>query len=191
MTSRAGRGATDRGVLLGRRDAVEQPDVSGDDLRRVQERARLAARARRRDPPFLHDKVVGLISAAGGTQGLQAINTMEFATRALRAWTSLTSFRSPRRRGSSTRTGRSRTRPSRRSPTPGPRTRSCGGAVRRGHSGPSRRTSATRLLNASLRPRRRALARRRGPPGQAHAGNTFNDGGPRPRHSSPHPSVVN
>jgi FMN reductase len=41
---------------------------------------------RDRDPPFLHDKVVGLISAAGGTQGLQAINTMEFATRALRAW---------------------------------------------------------------------------------------------------------
>src|SRR5579862_4177973 len=39
-----------------------------------------------REPPFLHDKVVGLISAAGGTQGLQAINTMEFSTRALRAW---------------------------------------------------------------------------------------------------------
>jgi FMN reductase len=39
-----------------------------------------------RDPPFLHDKVVGLISAAGGTQGLQAINTMEFSTRALRGW---------------------------------------------------------------------------------------------------------
>jgi FMN reductase len=39
-----------------------------------------------REPPYLHDKVVGLISAAGGTQGLQAINTMEFATRALRAW---------------------------------------------------------------------------------------------------------
>jgi FMN reductase len=39
-----------------------------------------------REPPFLHDKVVGLISAAGGTQGLHAINTMEFATRALRAW---------------------------------------------------------------------------------------------------------
>src|SRR5262245_36283556 len=32
-----------------------------------------------RDPPYLHDKVIGLISAAGGTQGLQAINTMEFA----------------------------------------------------------------------------------------------------------------
>jgi FMN reductase len=40
----------------------------------------------RREPPFLHDTVVGLISAAGGTQGLQVVNTMEFATRALRAW---------------------------------------------------------------------------------------------------------
>jgi FMN reductase len=40
----------------------------------------------RRDPPYLHDKVVGLISAAGGTHGLQAVNTMEFASRALRAW---------------------------------------------------------------------------------------------------------
>jgi FMN reductase len=30
--------------------------------------------------------VIGLISAAGGTQGLQAINTMEFAIQALRAW---------------------------------------------------------------------------------------------------------
>src|ERR687888_452885 len=39
-----------------------------------------------RDPPYLHDKVIGLISAAGGTQGLQAINTMEFSVRALRAW---------------------------------------------------------------------------------------------------------
>jgi FMN reductase len=39
-----------------------------------------------REPPYLHDKVIGLISAAGGTQGLQAINTMEFAIRALRAW---------------------------------------------------------------------------------------------------------
>jgi FMN reductase len=40
----------------------------------------------RRDPPYLHDKVIGLISAAGGTQGLQATNTMEFAVRALRGW---------------------------------------------------------------------------------------------------------
>jgi FMN reductase len=39
-----------------------------------------------REPPFLYDKVIGLISAAGGTQGLQAINTMEFSVRALRAW---------------------------------------------------------------------------------------------------------
>ena len=39
-----------------------------------------------RDPPYLHDKVIGLISSAGGTQGLQAINTMEFSVRALRGW---------------------------------------------------------------------------------------------------------
>jgi FMN reductase len=39
-----------------------------------------------RDPPLLADKVVGLISTAGGVQGLQAVNTMEFAVRALRAW---------------------------------------------------------------------------------------------------------
>jgi FMN reductase len=39
-----------------------------------------------RDPPYLHDQVIGLVSAAGGTQGLQAINTMEFSVRALRAW---------------------------------------------------------------------------------------------------------
>jgi FMN reductase len=35
---------------------------------------------------FLTDKVIGLISVAGGSQGLQAINTMEFCVRALRAW---------------------------------------------------------------------------------------------------------
>ena len=40
----------------------------------------------RRDPPYLHDKVIELISAAGGTQGLQAINTMEFSVRSLRGW---------------------------------------------------------------------------------------------------------
>ena len=39
-----------------------------------------------RDPPFLHDKVIGLVSASGGTHGLQAINTMEFSVRALRGW---------------------------------------------------------------------------------------------------------
>ena len=40
----------------------------------------------RREPPYLTDKVVGLIAAAGGTQGLQAINAMEFIVRALRGW---------------------------------------------------------------------------------------------------------
>ena len=39
-----------------------------------------------RDPAYLTDKVIGLISAAGGSQGLQAINTMEFCVRALRGW---------------------------------------------------------------------------------------------------------
>ena len=39
-----------------------------------------------RKPAFLTDKVVGLISTAGGTQGLQAVNTMEFVVRALRGW---------------------------------------------------------------------------------------------------------
>ena len=39
-----------------------------------------------RDPPYLTNKVVGLISTAGGIQGLQAVNTMEFCVRALRGW---------------------------------------------------------------------------------------------------------
>jgi FMN reductase len=39
-----------------------------------------------RDPPYLHDTVIGLLSAAGGVHGLQAINTMEFSVRALRGW---------------------------------------------------------------------------------------------------------
>jgi hypothetical protein len=34
--------------------------------------------------PYLTDKVVGLISSAGGVQGLQAVNTMEFVVRSLR-----------------------------------------------------------------------------------------------------------
>ncbi|MCZ6788968.1 MAG: NAD(P)H-dependent oxidoreductase [Chloroflexi bacterium] len=37
-------------------------------------------------PPYLTNKVVGLISTAGGVQGLQAINTMEFVVRSLRGW---------------------------------------------------------------------------------------------------------
>jgi FMN reductase len=39
-----------------------------------------------RQPSYLTDKVIGLISTAGGTQGLQAVNTMEFIVRALRGW---------------------------------------------------------------------------------------------------------
>lgn len=38
------------------------------------------------DPPYLTDKVIGLVSTAGGVQGLQAVNTMEFVARALRAY---------------------------------------------------------------------------------------------------------
>ncbi|HEX8708553.1 MAG TPA: NADPH-dependent FMN reductase [Pyrinomonadaceae bacterium] len=39
-----------------------------------------------RTPAYLTDKVIGLISTAGGTQGLQAVNTMEFIVRSLRGW---------------------------------------------------------------------------------------------------------
>jgi FMN reductase len=39
-----------------------------------------------RSPPYLTDKVIGLISTAGGVQGLQAVITMEFVVRALRGW---------------------------------------------------------------------------------------------------------
>jgi FMN reductase len=39
-----------------------------------------------RDPPYLTDQVIGLVTTAGGTQALQAINTMEFVVRSLRAW---------------------------------------------------------------------------------------------------------
>ncbi len=39
-----------------------------------------------RRPPYLTDKIIGLISTAGGAQGLQAVNTMEFVVRALRGW---------------------------------------------------------------------------------------------------------
>ena len=41
---------------------------------------------RSREPPYLTNKIIGLISTAGGTTGLQAINTMEFVVRALRGW---------------------------------------------------------------------------------------------------------
>ncbi len=39
-----------------------------------------------RDPPYLSGKPIGLIATAGGVQGLQAVNTMDFVVRALRGW---------------------------------------------------------------------------------------------------------
>lgn len=39
-----------------------------------------------RDPPYLTNKPVGLVATAGGVQGLQAINSMDFIVRALRGW---------------------------------------------------------------------------------------------------------
>ena len=39
------------------------------------------------NPPYLTDKVVGLIATAGVVQGLQAVNAMEFAVRSLRGYT--------------------------------------------------------------------------------------------------------
>ena len=39
-----------------------------------------------RRPPYLTDKIVGLISTAGGIHGLHAVDTMEFIARSLRAW---------------------------------------------------------------------------------------------------------
>jgi FMN reductase len=40
----------------------------------------------KREPPYLAGKVVGMVATSAGTQALQAINTMEFIARALRAW---------------------------------------------------------------------------------------------------------
>ena len=40
-----------------------------------------------RKPAYLTDKPVGLIATAGGSQALQAVNTMEYVVRALRGWT--------------------------------------------------------------------------------------------------------
>jgi FMN reductase len=39
-----------------------------------------------RTPPYLSNKPVGLVTTAGGVQGLQAVNSMEFIARALRSW---------------------------------------------------------------------------------------------------------
>jgi FMN reductase len=39
-----------------------------------------------RQPAYLTNKPIGLVATAGGVQGLQAINAMEFSVRALRGW---------------------------------------------------------------------------------------------------------
>jgi FMN reductase len=39
-----------------------------------------------REPPYLSNKPIGLITTAGGVQGLQAVNTMDFIARSLRGW---------------------------------------------------------------------------------------------------------
>ncbi len=39
-----------------------------------------------RDPVYLANKPIGLITTAGGVQGLQAVNTMDFIARSLRGW---------------------------------------------------------------------------------------------------------
>ena len=38
------------------------------------------------DPPYLSNKPIGLVATAGGVQGLQAVNSMDFIARALRGW---------------------------------------------------------------------------------------------------------
>jgi FMN reductase len=39
-----------------------------------------------RQPAYLTNKPVGLVTTSGGVQGLQTINTMDFIARSLRAW---------------------------------------------------------------------------------------------------------
>jgi FMN reductase len=39
-----------------------------------------------RTPPYLTNKPVGLVSTAGGVQGLQTVNAMDFIARSLRGW---------------------------------------------------------------------------------------------------------
>jgi FMN reductase len=39
-----------------------------------------------RKPPYLTNKPVGLVTTAGGIQGLQTVSAMDFIARALRAW---------------------------------------------------------------------------------------------------------
>ena len=45
------------------------------------------------DPPYLANKPIGLVTTAGGVQGLQAINTMDFIARSCVAGASRSSCR--------------------------------------------------------------------------------------------------
>ena len=38
------------------------------------------------EPPYLSNKPIGLVSTAGGVQGLQTVNAMDFIARSLRGW---------------------------------------------------------------------------------------------------------
>ena len=64
-----------------------------------------------RDPTYLTNKPVGLVATAGGVQGLQAINSMEFIVRALRGWSVPSCSRWRSRGGRSTATAGSPTMP--------------------------------------------------------------------------------
>jgi FMN reductase len=39
-----------------------------------------------RTPPYLTNKPIGLVATAGGVQGLQTVNSMDFIARSLRGW---------------------------------------------------------------------------------------------------------
>jgi FMN reductase len=39
-----------------------------------------------RTPPYLSNKPIGLVATAGGVQGLQTVNAMDFIARSLRGW---------------------------------------------------------------------------------------------------------
>jgi NAD(P)H-dependent FMN reductase len=65
-----------------------------------------------RDPPYLSNKPIGLVSTAGGVQGLQAVNSMEFIARALRGWSVPLVLPVPQAWRSFDRTGSSPMRPS-------------------------------------------------------------------------------
>lgn len=69
----------------------------------VQERARLAHLAGRARPA-VPGKLIGLVATAGGIQGLQAVNSMDFIARALRAGGFRSSSRWHRRGSRSART---------------------------------------------------------------------------------------